>query len=280
MAPTEGAAELGVPLVEMRAADIPGGLALSEEAGWNQVAADWAMMIRLGSAFAVAGEDGTPIATGLALPYPPDFGWISMVLVNGPHRRRGLGTRILERCIAELQGRDMVPFLDATPAGRPLYERLGFREVEGLTRWQGEARGTGHGGGAFALRRVAGLDHDAFGADRSSVLADLAGRPGALATVDPAGDGFLLTRAGRTATYVGPIVARTAALGADLLEAALAVLAGPVLLDVPDRETELRELLEGRGFAAQRTLTRMALARETSFGDPTLVRAIAGPELG
>jgi len=282
MARTEDGARLDTPLVELREADIAGAVALSEEAGWNQVAADWAMMIRLGRAFAVPDADGRPVATGLALPYPPDFGWISMVLVHIPFRRRGLGTRILDRCIAELRDRGLVPFLDATPDGRPLYERLGFRPVEGLTRWLGEGIGARHEGAGAWHRDMASveLDRAAFGADRSAVLDDVAGRAGALRLGEPAGEGFLLTRNGRTATHIGPIVARRPALAAELLETALGELAGPVLIDVPDRELELAALLGARGFTRQRVLTRMALGRSTSFGTPTLVRALAGPELG
>ena len=58
--------------------DLEWALALSEEAGWNQVAADWLLMLRLGSGFAVR-DGGRVVATSLALPYPPAFGWVSMV---------------------------------------------------------------------------------------------------------------------------------------------------------------------------------------------------------
>ena len=84
--------------------DLDGALALSAEAGWNQVAADWRLMLRLGSGFAVR-DDGRVVATALALPYPPAFGWVSMVLVHAPYRRRGLATRLVERATAALHGR-------------------------------------------------------------------------------------------------------------------------------------------------------------------------------
>lgn len=281
MAPIESGVGLA-PLVEMRAADVSGAFALSEEAGWNQTAEDWSLLIRLGSAFAVAGSEGGLAATAVALPYPPDFGWIGMVLVHGPYRRRGLATRLLERAVAELRDRGLVPVLDATPAGQPVYERMGFHKVQALTRWRGE------GGGSAAtapppvsdVRDIAELDRVAFGADRSAVLGALLARQGAGSRADPRGGGFLLSRPGRTATYVGPFVARETETALALLESGLSGISGPLAIDVPDRESEIADLLSERGFRPERPFARMALDRETGFGDPTLIRAIAAPELG
>jgi GNAT superfamily N-acetyltransferase len=276
--------EAHAALVEMGEADVSDGLGLSEEAGWNQTAEDWSLLIRLGRAFAVPGSDGRLVATALALPYPPDFGWVSMVLVHGPYRRRGLATRLLERAITELRDRGVVPFLDATPTGRDVYARMGFRPLETLVRWRG--RGGGHPAPTLppilpdALPAIAELDHVAFGADRSPVLADLLGRPGAVSRHDPEAGGFLLSRAGRTATHVGPVVARETRTALGLLEAGLAAVAGPVVIDVPERASEVASLLSARGFEAERPFARMALGRDVAFGDPVLVRAVAGPELG
>ena len=49
---------------------------------------------------------------------------------------------------------------------------------------------------------------------------------------------------------------------------------------MPDREPELADLLAERGFEPERPFTRMALEHDAPFGEPALVRAIAGPELG
>lgn len=283
MAATEAGAGLE-PLVEMQEADASAGVALSDEAGWDQTAEDWSLMIRLGSAFAVAGSEGRLVATALALPYPPAFGWVSMVLVHGPYRRRGLATRLLKRSISELRDRDLVPFLDATPDGRPVYERLGFRPIEALTRWRGP--GGGRAASTFpplsrrGLQDVAEIDRAAFGADRSAVLADLHGRPGAVSRLDPAAGGFLLSRPGRTATHVGPLVARETETALGLLESGLAAISGPVVIDVPDREAEVAGVLAARGFRHERPYVRMALDHDTGFGEAALVRALAGPELG
>jgi GNAT superfamily N-acetyltransferase len=268
--------------VELAEADVPAGFALSEEVGWNQTAEDWSMLLRLGRGFAVHGPERAVVASAVAFPYPSGFGWIGMVIVHGPYRRRGLSTRLMERTIEELRGRGLVPMLDATPAGQPVYERMGFRAVLALSRWRGEGGGTG----AEALppigdvRDIAGLDREAFGTDRSAVLADLLGRQGGGSLIDPAGEGFVLWRPGRTATYVGPCVARETDTALGLLDAALAGIASPAAIDVPDEQAEIAELLTQRGFQRERPLTRMALDHDRCFGEPALVRAIAAPELG
>ena len=206
-----------------------------------------------------------------------------MVLVHGPYRRRGLATRLMERSIAELRDRGLVPFLDATPAGRPVYERMGFRAVEALTRWRGR------GGGPEAhdlpplvdVAEIAELDRAAFGADRSAVLADLLARTGALSRRDPGGDGFLLARTGRTATHVGPVVARETgtALRAARVGAGRDRRPG-AWSTCPTARRRSPACSPRAASSPSGPFTRMALDQDAGFGDPALVRAIAGPELG
>jgi GNAT superfamily N-acetyltransferase len=260
--------------------DLEGALALSAEAGWNQAAADWLLMLRLGSGFA-ARDGGRVVATALALPYPPVFGWVSMVLVHAPYRRRGIATRLVEHATAALTGAGLLPVLDATPAGAEVYGRMGFRPVGNLLRWRGEG-----GGAAVASRapriaeRVRELDGAAFGADRGAVLADLSGRPAPVATLAADGGGYLLSRAGRTATQLGPLVAREAATAVALLAKGVDAVAGTVVVDVPEQATAAAAHLADRGFTPERPFVRLVLGGDALAGTPALVHAIAGPELG
>jgi GNAT superfamily N-acetyltransferase len=242
--------------------DIADAVKLSAEAGWNQVAADWAMMLRLGRGFGIK-DDGRLVASGLALPHPPDFGWISMVLVTQTHRHRGLATALLRHLIAHLVERGLVPMLDATPQGRAIYLPLGFKDVETISRWRGSGKATA----PPPERKPVEIDGDlaAFGADRSAILKDLSGRPQAFALAGDEG-AFLLSRAGRTAIQIGPIVAKTAQQAVALLDEAIANIAGSLLIDVPDRETVLRETLARHGFTVERSFIRMARGRHTAFG--------------
>src|SRR5690242_16287105 len=104
--------------------DIDGGHALSVEAGWNQVPADWRVMLDHGEGIAVTAPGGTLAATAVTHGFGA-VGWISMVLVGKAFRRRGIATDLIARCVEILQAKGATPGLDATEAGRLVYEPLG-----------------------------------------------------------------------------------------------------------------------------------------------------------
>ena len=295
----------------LTAADLDGAQALVAESGWNQVRADWELFIELGAAFKVMTANGEVAATAATLPYAR-FGWISMVLVGKRHRRQGLATLLLEHCIARLREQGLVPVLDATPAGRTVYRPLGFNDGWPITRWRRIERAAGaefviaapDQVGGFSTRnpsanadapttvrplreadwpQLLALDEKAFGSARIALLRRLESRSrsfACLAERDARVVGYLLGRNGRQATQVGPIVAHDQSLAKALLAHALARIDGPVLLDVLDRHTAIPPALAAAGFAAERSLTRMMLDTDTTFGQADLMVAIAGPELG
>ena len=114
----------------------PGGLLLSTEAGWNQIADDWRFMLCAGTSYGFADSNDHLVATGLTVEFA-HYGWISMILVTAPYRRRGLATQLMGRCVDALASRRLVPALDASPDGREVYRRLGFRDVGNSTRLVG-----------------------------------------------------------------------------------------------------------------------------------------------
>ncbi len=274
------------PLAE---GDIAGCMALSAEAGWNQMREDWALFLRHGTVFGLPHADGHPVATGAVLPYPDEFAWISMVLVTVSRRRERIGTRILETCCAELARRGLVAVLDATPAGERVYRPLGFEPMFNLSRWQGKGDGGGDGARRPAgvrpmtegdIAAVAALDAAAFGARRTFLLESFFRRAPQLAFVTESSSGFVLARPGRIATQIGPIVATGEDAAASLLNAALGAVAGPVFLDLCDRWADLARQVRQRSFTVQRPFLRMALRHRTPFGDAERTFVVAGPEFG
>jgi GNAT superfamily N-acetyltransferase len=268
--------------------DVPAGLRLSNEAGWNQTAEDWAIFIRNGTVFGLKDPAGTLIATAAVLPYA-EFGFVAMVLVTPLWRKQGLATGLVNAAIEALRGRGLVPVLDATPAGALVYGRLGFRRIFELWRWERITASrlparpawqrVGHPADIGMLEVFTALDALAFGSKRSFLLADFLRRPGtrAFASDDC---GFLIARRGSRATQLGPLVADTPSEGLHLLEASLADLEGPVFLDVAAQWTDIATWLEARGFRRQRPFQRMAFDRTRAFGDPSRLMAAAGPEFG
>jgi GNAT superfamily N-acetyltransferase len=281
-------------------------LALSAEADWNQTGADWNLFLRHGCVLGLPAGHAGIVATGAVLPYGDEFAWISMVLVTRLRRRERVGTSILEACCAEVARRGLVSILDATPAGERVYRPLGFEGIFNLSRWQGvaEPRARRTSGiramtavdmtavdmtavdmtavdmAAVDIAAVTAIDAAAFGADRGFLLQSLFDRLPRVAFVTDDNSGFVLARPGRIATQIGPVVAANEEMAADLLDAALGRISGPVFLDLVDGREILARRLRQRGFSVQRPFLRMGLNRGVPFGDAARLFVVAGPEFG
>jgi GNAT superfamily N-acetyltransferase len=271
--------------------DVTSALVLSREAGWNQIAADWRLFIELGGVIGLL-RDGRLIATAATLPHAGSFAWISMVLVTPAERRQGLASWLLRCCIDDLLARELVPVLDATPAGRAVYVGLGFQDHWTLQRLIGRSVPMPAAGpGRATIRpieagdwpRVIAYDTAVFGADRGDLLQRLAPRlPDAALIAERGGKlaGYLLGRDGRAMNQLGPLVAEDDVVAIDLLARAIGSISATIAIDLPDRHVTLRAWLTSLGFAAERPLTRMAYGTKDAFDDAARLFAIAGPELG
>jgi GNAT superfamily N-acetyltransferase len=262
---------------------LAGCVALSKSASWNQNEADWRLMLEIGHGWGLTLDDGTLAASTLVIPFEK-FAWVSMVLVLPEYRRLGYASRLLRMAIADLENRGLTPVLDATPAGREVYQHEGFRDRWGFSRLSTKSISPAAVDGVRLLREsdwawILELDAAAFGASRERLLRALAQRLPQAALV--AGErGFLLGRDGREARQLGPLVARDEQTAMKLLSHALAAVTPPVYLDVVARAPALREWLEGRGFWFQRPFTRMVRGSRPAPGNEELVFLVAGPELG
>jgi len=267
--------------------------ALIAEAQWNQLAADWRVFVALGRVYAAATPSGRIIATTATLPYGGRFAWISMVLVAGSWRRRGLASMLLRRAIDELVAGGLVPVLDATPAGRAVYRALGFADCWSFERLLRPQRRDFPSVSVStvtvrAIRdedwpELCAMDTAAFSAERRSFLDTLRGRLRSaelLAETNGRIVGFMLGRDGRLASHLGPLIAESDAIAEALLARALCDAAGPLFIDVADEKSATKRFLHQQGFAVSRPFTRMSYRRPIRFDDPARTFAVAGPEFG
>ena len=270
--------------------DVPAALELQSLAGWNQTANDWKRVLRLDRAGSFAARlDGRLVGTTTTLGFGHDLAWIGMVLVHPDFRGRGLGRQLMEAALEHLQRQGVATVkLDATPAGKPLYEKLGFETELAIQRWEGVATRRAAVGAREArdgfLDAVRALDLSAFGLDRSGVMSALVDDAHVAPLTIGADDtprAFALARPGLRADYVGPLVAGDPGDALTLVDAMHARLAGKrVYMDV-SREFALDDdALTSRGLVRQRDLHRMRLGVPSGLGTSPLVMAIAGPELG
>jgi len=280
-------------------ADLPAAVRLSTQAGWNQTAADWRRLLMGWPDGCLAAFDPALLATGtlatFAATAAPPTGWIGMILVEERHRGRGHGGAMMRRLLEMALAMRLAGVgLDATDMGRPVYEKLGFRPHSTLCRWLGSPPLAAAIGGADTRLRpllpadwpaVATLDRQATGVERLPLLRGLAAEPAAAAVVSVEGDhvtGFGLSRAGRTARAIGPVVARTAAIADSVATALLAATDDePMIIDVPEG-SPLETVVEAAGFSVMRRVTRMLLpiaGTPASLVSP-LVHAVVSFELG
>jgi len=125
---------------QMTDRDLPRGMELKDQAGWNQTQADWRRLMELEppGCFVAELEDRV-VGTVAAAAFRP-VGWIAMVLVDTAVRGRGIGMRLVEHAMAYLDECGVRTMrLDATPLGSPIYQRLGFEPQYELARWEGVA---------------------------------------------------------------------------------------------------------------------------------------------
>lgn len=275
-----------IQIVQLTTADVEAGLALSDEAGWNQTGEDWRVFIEAGNTIGARDIDGRLIATAAALPYNCQIGYVGMVLVTRKWRRKGLATRLVDLCIAEIRDNGLVPMLDATQEGELVYSRQGFRTLFKLDRWQANlpfnrnnAR-PGRQADFSDLAMIIKLDEMAFGSARPALIESFMTRAGTQTFLGPDDSSFAMIRDGRRARQAGPIVARSETCALKLLESIIGNTTGAVFIDVPSVWNKIGEWLRTNGFSIQRSFSRMALGASQTFGRPERLFAVAGPEFG
>lgn len=266
----------------MTEADLPRAAALSHLIGWNQVGRDWSLFLREGEGRAIDDGQGALAATAAFIRYGEDLAWISMVLVRPDQRRRGHATALMRWAVSALHGIRCAA-LDATPAGRPVYRQLGFRDLWGFARWS-LPQPLPATAGVRPMREadwpaVMALDAAAFGASRPALLRDFAARLPQAAFITEDGSGFALARDGARGPQIGPVVAADDAAARALIAAVRHALPGAAVLDLPDARRGLADWLTQHGGTMLRPFTRMALGADTP-GEPARIAAVAGPEFG
>ena len=284
-----------ITLRQMTEGDVPAADELRRLAGWNQTLEDWRRMLRLEPRGCfVAVQNGEVVGTVTTTTYGQALAWIGMMLVHPEHQRRSIGTRLMRLALEYLQGRGVKCVkLDATPAGRPLYEKLGFVSQGTLTRCRRLAEDeTQYPESAASKARdladadwdaVAEIDAVAFGAPRNRLLRSLA-QDSRAALVWPAQGrviGWGMLRPGANDDYLGPLVCSSAEDSLSLV-AALLGKAGrhAVIWDVPDQNESAKTTAQRFGFVPLRPLTRMCLGPHTVAGNPQAQFAIADPAVG
>ena len=275
--------------------DIPAGMRLKDIAGWNQTANDWKCFLKASPAGCFVAEvDGTVRGTAATISYEHKFAWVGMVLVDPEFRGQGIGTRLLEKTIAHLDESKIPAIkLDATPQGRPIYEKLGFTPEYEIARLilkrppkisDALAVSESVSVDSNQLQAIVAADKEIFGASRSDLLCSLHQNAPDLTVAEwRSGNlqGYAFGRHGSIADQLGPWMAMDSQAAGRLLKGFLRRCSGETLVvDCLQANQMAGELLLAEGFSYSRPLTRMYRGKNQFPGKTSDLCAILGPEFG
>jgi GNAT superfamily N-acetyltransferase len=253
--------------------DIEGFLALAAGEGW--VCDRWEfdfLLEQFPRGCLTAREGGEAVGFVTSIKHDVS-GWIGNLIVRPGFRERGIGSVLMGNALDVLTeaGAETV-WLTASRQGKPIYERLGFSEVDVINRWVGKGLWNDVGNrnvGDFSA--ILETDRAGWGDRRESLIAAVLER-GRLYIAD---DAFLVCQTSGGSVQIGPWGGTTAS-AQFLLEKALleAGKGAKVVLDVPIRNTWLTSLLLGRGFAIGGSTLLMCRGKAPAYA-PEFIGALA-----
>ena len=272
----------------MTAADIPLGMRLKTEAGWNQTETDWRRFLALEPKGCFVAEfKDEPVGTTTTCIFGK-VAWIAMVLVDGRVRGRGIGKALMTHALAFLDAAGVQSVrLDATPLGQPLYEKLGFQPQYELVRYLGVLPGCRPVVWVRQAKRedwseLIRLDRRITWTGRSKLLRRLfMEQPNDFWLAEPTGaaSGYLTIRRGSETLQLGPCIGDHRAGDLLMAYACNAYKGERVYIDIP----QVNELAQVGpvlwGFEEQRRLLRMCRG-PIVCEDLNRLWASSGPEKG
>jgi GNAT superfamily N-acetyltransferase len=277
-----------IAIRRMTTVDIPTGMRLKEQAGWNQTVADWRRYLDLEpDGCFIAELDGEPVGTTTTCVFGV-VGWIAMVLVDVRVRGRGIGSALMRHALAYLDECGVLTArLDATPLGQPVYEKLGFVSDYLFVRYEGLVKAANAVPGVEPvqkdqLARICELDRAVTGTDRSKLLHRLfEDAPERFYAVwgGETCHGYLSSRPGASAVQIGPCGAEETAARLLLADACHRHNGERVYIDVPADNPSVVTLVESLGMKAQRNLMRMHRGQRPCE-QLALLWASSGPAMG
>ncbi|MGH2445049.1 MAG: GNAT family N-acetyltransferase [Candidatus Limnocylindria bacterium] len=270
--------------------DLPAIAAMREAVGW--AVHDWALEAVLRGPHAcclLAVDEADAIgAIGSGMAYGR-LGFVGNMIVAEEHRRRGVGSAVLEEIIGFLEGNGCTRLeLFATSDGRPLYARHGFdlagpsamaRVPRGISLPAQAAMVTEAGREAFD--DLAAYDAPRFGGDRAPILEMMLTDPARPMLVARDGDGeriagFAWVRP--DATRIGPMLADSPEVAGALLRVAFERLAEAedLTLNLPLANEPGSDWLRGLGIELDPWNGRMARGPQVPRRDETIYANAVG----
>jgi GNAT superfamily N-acetyltransferase len=249
------------PIRPLGRADLPDCVALALDRDWGPEERKWSLLLDVGEGYGIDDPDGGLAGAVVLTRYGRRLAAVGMMLVASRRGGRGLGRALMTHLLGQADGATV--FLYATPYGRPLYGKLGFRTIGTATTMLGHfTPDTGIQPGPPTrpaseqdLATILRIDASAFGADRGHVVGQLFAFAERVCVLegDQGIEGYAAAWRNGSTLVIGPVVAPGDA-GAQALITALAAGAGSaVRLDPDPTHPELTEWIRAHGLDAVNT---------------------------
>jgi GNAT superfamily N-acetyltransferase len=275
----------GFVLARLTADDLPQARDLSTEMNWPYRLEDWAFAHRLGRGL-VFKQGSRVVATGAWWPNGDAFATAGMIIVSTALQGRGLGARLFDALMEEMEERAVL--LNSTAEGFELYRRRGFATVGDIHQHQGTLRPGAESppqdirpARQADLERLLQVDEAASGRPRRELIEALAAE--ARFTVleqDGRLKGYAAARPFGRGHVIGPVVAPDAEQAQSLIDAAGSRLVGAFVRLDTSPELGLGPWLEGRGLAHISSATTMVRGAPPQASGEARVFALCSQSLG
>lgn len=278
-----------LPIRRLTPHDLRACADLSEDRGWPREEHKWSLLLAAGTGFGIDDPQGGLVAACVLTCYGPlqaaglgaaGLGAVGMMLVAERHARQGVGLRLLRHVLDAAGGTPLT--LYATPNGRPLYEKLGFKEIGRAETLRGhfappEAPGvpetatTTRPAVAGDLSTILRLDHEVFGVDRTHMITRLPAFADQLRVAETEGriSGYAAAWPNTHTEVIGPLIAQDVPTATALITSLAAGTERRLRVDVDVRHEELLRWMKEHGFATGSLNTVMAYGDLEPSGDRT-----------
>jgi GNAT superfamily N-acetyltransferase len=253
--------------------DLSDLVALAARQNWIDEERRYSFLLQVSDVYGLDdAHGGDLIGTVTLTRFEPAFATVGMMLVDPAHGGRGHGGTLM-RHVLGVAGEATVA-LFATPAGRPLYEKLGF-ETLGVNhssrgRYTGDPTGMSEPATDSDLDAIIELDRAVAGCDRSALLGayvSFAERVRVARRDDGAVSGYAgLWRHGNLGV-IGPVVAANTDEAIVLAGDIAADTGGEVRIEVGEDRAELAAWAGATGLARAATTSLMTVGGRPLPGD-------------
>lgn len=233
-------------------------LSLATIVGWDYDLEEIQTLLYSGTIFGHITLEKKVISCAAIIPYGSKLASIGMVIVHPNYRGRGLAKTLLLQCMNQVP-KNMALMLIATKEGRPVYEKLAFKEYSHVTKLLGEGKRmklelddyTIHPLEQTDLEEMFIFDQAAFGSSRVLFLENrikqakdslvLKNRKGVMV-------GYALTVKKTSNLVIGPIVAQDEEQAILLIKTIIANNQGSIRIDIVEGKNTITEELQKLGF--------------------------------